>query len=157
RAVEPGRLLDEAVIRARLGLLVLCGALALAGAPRHVRAQDETPLPPPKKDKPEVRDAGRVLETAAKLLEVTDEEKSDAGAAAKALRDPSWLVRKLAAIRLQVLGLDGEVAEKLKFLASPGAGDPPKELLDKADAFAATVKLGEGTPAKVDKLDAAQT
>lgn len=99
--------------RAPLALALL--TLVSAGA---VNAQDT-----PWWEQPDARaEARRTLTRVEELMEAT--ERGDPRPAAAALQDPSWIVRALAAVRLQVLGLDQATAEALRLQADPSRPPP---------------------------------
>ncbi len=127
--------------------LVLC--VASAGA---VSAQDA-----PWWDQAEARAEGRRTLTKVKeLMEAT--ERGDPRPAADALQDPSWIVRALAAVRLEVLGLDHPTAEALRLQADPSKPPPPDDFrpLKLAREFAAALEVEVGPPVEVDLREAAR-
>ncbi len=94
-------------------------------------------------------EAGRVLEQVGELIRTS--EQGDARPAVAALRDAAWVVRRLAAVRLELLGLPGEVAAALRSRGRPGAEAPPADWppLRQAEAFALT---REAEPLAVDAV-----
>lgn len=125
--------------------LVLALALAACAV---ARAAD----PPPA----DVKEAKRVIDAVATVLETSSAR--DAKPSADALRDASWIVRRVAGIRLQVLGLDQDVVDELQSAAVPGK-EPPAEsspALGKARAHAAKVTPKKDPPRKVEGLEASR-
>jgi hypothetical protein len=108
--------------------------------------------PPPT----EVKEARRVIDAVASVLETSSVR--DAKPAADALRDPSWIVRRVAGIRLQVLGLEQNVVDELQKSAVPGQPAPAETSpeLAKARELAAKVAPKKEPPKKVATLDAAR-
>ncbi len=123
--------------------------VASAGA---VSAQDT-----PWWDQPDARaDARRTLTAVKELMEAT--ERGDPRPAAAALQDPSWIVRALAVVRLEVLGLDQATAEALRLQADPGKPPPADDFrpLRQAREFAAALEVDLGPPVQVDLKEAAR-
>src|SRR5690606_11609537 len=92
-------------------------------------------------------EGARVLREVARLIRTS--EQGDARPACAALRDPAWVVRRLAIVRLELLGLPPEVCRALRARARPGTEPPLPDTpaLEQAAAFA------EGRIAEPMKLD----
>lgn len=139
--------MSRASSRARALALVV--VLASAGV---VSAQDT-----PWWDQPDARaEARRTLAKVKDLMEAT--ERGDPRPAAAALQDPSWIVRALAAVRLEVLGLDRGTAEALRRQADPGKPPPGDDYrpLRLAREFAAALEVELGPPVEVSLQEAAR-
>jgi hypothetical protein len=108
--------------------------------------------PPPA----EVKEARRVIDAVASVLETSSVR--DAKPAADALRDPSWIVRRVAGIRLDVLGLEQSVVDELQKSAIPGQPAPAETspALAKARELAVRVAPKKEPPKKVTTLEAAR-
>lgn len=131
---------------ARRGLLA--GLILLLGA-GVTRAQ------PDPWDAPRAReDARRVLEAIQEVM--SSSERADAQPVVRALRDPSWMVRLVAAIRLEVLGLEPRVALQLRQSADPAQPPPAADWppLRAAAEFAASCQPDEGPPPPVEQAEA---
>src|SRR5690606_30011254 len=78
--------------------------------------------------------------------------------AAASLQDPSWIVRALAAVRLEVLGLDRATAEALRLQADPGKPPPADDFrpLRLAREFAGALEVELGPPVQVSLQEAAR-
>ena len=99
----------------------------------------------------------RTLTTVKDIMEAT--ERGDPRPAAAALQDPSWVVRLLGAVRLEVLGLDAPTANALKEQADPSRPPPADDLkaLRKAREFADALEIDAAAPAvKVELKEAAR-
>ncbi len=124
-------------------------ALLVLAAPLAVLAQEEGLGGGP--DEKAKKESKRVLDQIDKVLD--DTRKKDAPSVTAALRDPSWAVRALAAIRLGVLGLDEPTVRALRDAARPGSKAPTADdaSVKAAETFAASVKPKEG---KIDPASA---
>jgi hypothetical protein len=110
-----------------LPLLLVAGGTASAGTPWY-------DAPPAKQE------AKRVLKTIQKVMNASERQEGEP--ALVALRDRSWILRLLAVVRIETLGLERKTAERLQRTAVPdrvplGADDP---LFKKAAAFVAGVE-----------------
>ncbi|MCO5172540.1 MAG: hypothetical protein M9894_40100 [Planctomycetes bacterium] len=124
--------------------------VALVGSAVH--AQDT-----PWWDRPEARaEARRTLEQVRTIVEAT--ERGDPRPAAAALQDPAWIVRSIAVIRLDVLGLDAGTTEALRELADPGRPPPDADSkpLRRAREFAAALEVDLGPAVEVPPREAAR-
>jgi hypothetical protein len=118
--------------------------LLIAGSAGAVSAQ----TPAPWWDQAEAREEGRrSLQAIKTIMEAT--ERGDPRPAAAALQDREWLVRLFAAVRLEVLGLDGPTAMALKLEADPAKPAPKDDWkpLVQARAFAEALEVDAGAPA----------
>lgn len=68
-------------------------------------------------------EANRVLKLIPKLIQST--ERSDGSQALTHLRDANWIVRRLAAVRLEAMGMAGTSVAKLKQRGTPNHTPPP--------------------------------
>lgn len=117
-------------------------AFAFALAPclaTSASAQGEAPLPP--WDRPVFEKEGKRVLTQIRAL-IKSTSKREAQVAVAGLDDSSWIVRHVATIRLNVLGLDSATTAVLRKNAEPGkkplpANDPTRA---KVAAFAAQLQ-----------------
>lgn len=129
-----------------LALVVLAGSVSV------VQAQDT-----PWWDQADAReDARRTLEKTRELMESS--ERGDPRPAAAALQDKAWIVRMLAVIRLEVLGLDTGTAGALRAQADPSRPPPPDDFrpLKLAREFADALQVDLGPAVQVDTREAAR-
>lgn len=127
-----------------LGLALTVGPLVAAHA-------EEGPV----WDQPQARaEAARVLVQAEALMKSS--ERGDARPAAKLLLDPSWILRRMAGVRLGTLGLKVEVQQALVRAAHPGSKPPQAEWppLKAAQALAASREVDLVPPPKLTATDA---
>jgi hypothetical protein len=123
-------------VQVALALLLLAPAARAQGAPPWERQEARA-------------EGRRVLEEILKVMQSS--ERGDPKPAAAALTDASWLVRHLAAIRLEVLGLDEGTARTLRDRAGPDQPAPEAswEPLKKAREFAAALTVDLGPETKI--------
>ncbi|MGE0709208.1 MAG: hypothetical protein AB7N76_19830 [Planctomycetota bacterium] len=89
-------------------------------------------------------DAAQVLQRVQALVRET--ERGDARPAVAALDDPSWILRRVAALRLGALGLAPELADALARAAVPGAPPLARSAEARRAAEALTVREPEAMP-----------
>lgn len=99
-------------------------------------------------------DARRTIEKVAEVMQSS--ERGDPRPAAAALDDKAWIVRMLAAIRLEVLGLDAGTANALRAQADPSRPPPDASFqpLKLAREFADALQVDLGPAVQIDKKDA---
>lgn len=99
-------------------------------------------------------EAGRVLGQAEKLL--LSSERADPRPAAKLLLDASWILRRMAGVRLGTLGLSEEVSQALIRAAHPKSKPPAADWppLAAARALAEGREIDLLPPPKLTRLDA---
>jgi len=122
-------------------LLVLAGAVRAGEVPAWNRSAAR-------------EEAGRVLIQAEALLKSS--ERADPRPAARLLVDSSWILRRLAGVRLGTLGLSEEVSQALIRAAHPKSKPPSSEWppLKAAQALAAGREIDLLPPPKLTPLDA---
>ncbi|MBL4848257.1 MAG: hypothetical protein JKY65_22290 [Planctomycetes bacterium] len=128
--------------------LVLVAALALLAAP--VFAEEV-----PAWDRTSARDeAVRTLKQAQALMKSS--ERGDARPAAKLLLDSSWILRRMAGVRLGTLGVSAKVRDALVRAAHPTSKPPRADWppLRAAQALAATREVDLVPAPKLTPLDA---
>ncbi len=127
-----------------LGLILVLTGAAQAG---EVPAWSRTPAR---------EEASRVLAEAEGLLKSS--ERADPRPAAKLLLDSSWILRRMAGVRLGTLGLSEEVSQALVRAAHPKSKPPSAEWppLKAAQALAAGREIDLLPPPKLTQLDALQ-
>ncbi|MBX3471728.1 MAG: hypothetical protein KF878_33145 [Planctomycetes bacterium] len=134
------------------GLRALALALLALTSAGPVHAQDT-----PWWERPEAREeARRTLAQVRSLMEAT--ERGDPRPAAAALQDRAWIVRSIAVIRLEVLGLDAGTTEALREQADPTRPAPEDDSkpLRRAREFAAALEVDLGPPVEVPPREAAR-
>lgn len=138
-------MLPKATLHAGVALLAL--AAIARGAPDEPTAGVEEAA---WWERAEAREEGaRVLREVARLIRTS--ERGDARPACEALRDPAWVVRRLAIVRLELLGLPPEVCRALLARARPGSEPPLPDTpaLEQAAAFA---EARRAEPMKLDPV-----
>lgn len=99
------------------------------------------------------QEAARILKAVPELLRST--ERGDGTTALKTLRDSSWILRKLAAVRLEAMGMKGDAVARLKARGVPGESPPPADWKP-LRAAARFVKARQVDPNKVDPVNVHQ-
>lgn len=130
--------------------LVALLVLFVGGGANVVQAQDT-----PWWDQADAReDARRTIAKVADLMQSS--ERGDPRPAAAALQDKAWIVRMLATIRLEVLGLDPGTAGALRAQADPSRPPPADDFrpLKAAREFADALQVDLGPAVQVDTPDA---
>lgn len=128
--------------------------LILALAPNLARAQPEEESGPAWERASARAEAARLLGEFEQVLRSS--ERGDGRPAAARLRDPSWALRRFAALRLGTLGLDPAQRDALAAAATPGS-DPPQAdwpPLLAAQALAEARRPDLAPPPKLGRFDA---
>lgn len=109
---------------------------------------------PPWDRSPARAEAARVLDQSELLLRSS--ERADPRPAAKLLLDPSWILRRLAGVRLGTLGLSEEVSQALIRAAHPQSKPPKPDWppLKAAQALAEDREIDLLPPPKLTRADA---
>ena len=142
-----------AAVLVALALSSLASAQPERGAERE--GEQEREEAGPAWDRASARvEAARLLKEVEEVLRSS--ERGDARPAAARLRDPSWALRRFAALRLGTLGLSADQREALVEAAAPGSEPPRADWppLLAAQALAEARLPDLAPPAKLTRADA---